>query len=144
MSKLQDLYSIPQPPCFDSDSDWRAWLAAASQSIFNSATATPHPCDDCTAAFQRSMMARGRCAPPRIIRVKEKFIWFNPQRRRWRVVIKSRRQRYYVGVYARIDDAIRARDEYLRTHRLDHITKDHATCTAADSEPHAALGSGAR
>lgn len=51
-----------KPACFDSERQWGFWQAA------NAVTKTPLTptthCQDCTVAYQRQMIAEGRCEQP--------------------------------------------------------------------------------
>ncbi len=48
----------PIPPCFDSERQYRAWLALARKS-YQRVT----PCADCTSAYRAEMLRQGRCEP---------------------------------------------------------------------------------
>ncbi len=51
--------------CFDNADEWDAWLA------YNKLSHSPvTPCHDCTKAYQRAMLAAGRCENPTVIFVR--------------------------------------------------------------------------
>ncbi len=55
-SRLLHWNTSTVPRCFPSDQDWREWLAARADAR--------SPCEDCSRAYQRRMLAAGRCERP--------------------------------------------------------------------------------
>lgn len=69
-SVVQKLCPLERPRCFESDEQWReyiaAWIAASTNKPFESATRIDY-CQDCQVGFKREMMKCGRCDHPETV-----------------------------------------------------------------------------
>ena len=61
-SRTWNVASVPR--CFPSEQDWIEWLDARSRSGAHS------PCEDCSSAYKRRMLAAGRCERPEAVFVQ--------------------------------------------------------------------------
>src|SRR5262249_1665332 len=57
-----------RPLCFDSDEQWKEWVAAARQvrGFSNAVHKGINHCEDCTAQYAEKMRACGRCEHPEV------------------------------------------------------------------------------